>query len=633
MTSHMRQRATGRAWPILAWVPGYQRTWLRFDLIAGLTVCAILVPEGMAYAQLAGVPPEYAFYAAPIALLAYAVLGSSRQLVVAVSSAVAIMSAATISEIAVAGSAEYIALTAALAILAGLVSMAFGVLRLGRIAQFFSESVLLGFVFGLALLITIKQIPKILGIEAHGDTALALVRDMLPHVREADLLTLAAGAGGIAAMIVLERRLPRVPAALVVLIGSLAVSFAVGLEAHGVSVVGPLPAGLAGPKLPGVGLAALPQLLGGALGIALVAFAEAIGPANEFAREHGGRIDPNRELIAIGAANTGAGLFSGFPIGSSLSKSAANDRAGARTPASLVTAAAATALVALFLTPLFEPLPEATLGAIVIVAVAAMMKVAKMRQLWRLRRAEFWLAAVALVGVLVMPTLPALGIAVIVSLGMLIWRASQARLTFLGRVRGGLEPVDLRTVPDAAIPGLLIVRPDEMLFFANAASVRDEIIEAVADAEPRPTVVLLDLGLTPEVDVPVVEALEHLQQRLAADGIDLWLSHLQPAVRDLLDRAGALPTIGPDRVYPRVVDGVLAFALRMPGAEQRLTVLNDLLAFIRERKTQPGESVQGIQLLAALEERLSLELAAAGGASAQTAAPMTTPKTGKPTPD
>jgi high affinity sulfate transporter 1 len=621
MTNHEAQRAKGRAWPVLSWVPGYQRSWLRFDVIAGLTVCAILVPEGMAYAQLAGMPPETAFYAAPIGLLAYAVLGSSRQLVVAVSSAVAIMSAATISEIAVAGSAEYAALTAALAILAGLASIAFGVLRLGRIAQFFSESVLLGFVFGLALLITIKQIPKILGIEAHGETALALIRDMLPHLRETDLLTLAVGACGIAVMIVLERQLPRMPAALVVLLGSIVVSAAFGLEAQGVRVVGELPAGLRGPSLPGVGLAALPQLLVGALAIALVAFAEAIGPAHEFAREHGGKIDPNRELIALGAANTGAGLFSGFPIGSSLSKSAANDRAGAKTPASLVTAAAATALVALFLTPLFEPLPEATLGAIVVVAVAGMMKVAKMRRLWRLRRVEFWLASIALVGVLVMPTLPALGIAVIVSLGMLVWRASQPRLSFLGRARGGLEQVDLRTAPDAMIPGLLIVRPDEMLFFANVASVRQAIVQAVEKADPRPAVVLLDLGLTPEVDVPVVEVLEDLQQRLAADGIELWLSSLRPDARDLLDRAGALASIGPDRVHVGVIDGILAFALRMPGAEERVTVLNDLIAFIRERRTRAGTGVEGVELLAALEEKLELELAAARGASAQTAAP------------
>ena len=437
---------------------------------------------------------------------------------------------------------------------------------------------------------------------------------MLPHLRETDLLTLAVGACGIAAMIVLERRLPRVPAALVVLLGSIAVSVAFGLEAQGVKVVGELPAGLKGPSLPGVGLEALPQLLAGALAIALVAFAEAIGPANEFAREHGGKIDPNRELIALGAANTGAGLFSGFPIGSSLSKSAANDRAGAKTPASLITAAAATALVALFLTPLFEPLPEATLGAIVVVAVAGMMRVAKMRQLWRLRRVDFWLALIALVGVLVMPTLPALGIAVIVSLGMLVWRASQPRLTFLGRARGGLEPVDLRAAPDAAIPGLLIVRPDEMLFFANVASVRDEIVQAVADADPRPQVVLLDLGAHaggrrprgrgPGASAP---APGHRRDRALAE---------PPPAR----RAGPPGPCRRARHHrtrpgprPRASTGSWPSPSARRGAEERVAVLNDLLAFIRERKTRPGASAEGVELLAALEEKLSLELAAARG--------------------
>ena len=621
MTDPFARRTTGRPWPILSWVPGYQRSWLPLDIIAGLTVCAILVPEGMAYAELAGMPPETAFYAAPIALLAYAALGSSRQLVVAVSSAIAIMSAATISGLAAAGSVEYATLTAALAILAGLVSMVAGVLKLGRIAQFFSDSVLLGFVFGLALLITIKQIPKLLGIEADGETALELVRDIVPQVGETDLLTLMVGLGGIAALILLERWLPRVPAALVVLLGSIAVSVAFGLEARDVHVMGDLPAGLGRASLPGVGLDALPLLLAGAVGIALVAFAEAIGPANEFAREHGGKIDPNRELIAIGAANTGAGLFSGFSIGSSLSKSAANDRAGARTPASLVTAAAATALVALFLTPLFEPLPEATLGAIVIVAVMGMMKVGKLRRLWELRRVDFWLAMIALVGVLIMPTLEALGIAVVASLGVLVWRTSEGRLTFLGRASGGLEPVDLRTAPTAAIPGLLIVRPDEMLFFANAASVRDGIMRAVEDADPRPRVVLLDLSLTPEVDVPVVEALEDMHGRLGADGVELWLSHLRTDARELLERAGALATIGVDRVYPRDIDGILAFALRMPEARERVAVLIDLLDFIRERRTRAGTNAAGVELLAALEERLESELEAAGGRGQQATSP------------
>jgi SulP family sulfate permease len=613
MTAPVPNRSSARPWPILDWVPGYQRGWLRLDIIAGLTVCAILVPEGMAYAGLAGVPPEAAFYAAPIGLLAYAVLGSSRQLVVAVSSAVAIMSAATISQLAPAGTAEYVTLTAALALLAGLLSMAAGALKLGRIAQFFSESVLIGFVFGLALLISIKQIPKLLGIEAEGESAVEVLLAIIPQLSETHRLTLVVGAIDIAALVLLERTLPRVPAALVVLVGSIAASVAFGLEAQGVLVVGDLPAGLVGPSLPGAGLEMLPLLFAGAAGIALVAFAEAIGPANEFAQRHGGKVDPNRELIAIGAANTGAGLFSGFPIGSSLSKSAANDRAGARTPASLVTAAAATAFVALFLTPLFEPLPEATLGAVVIVAVTGMMKVGKLRRLWDLRRLDFWLAMIALVGVLVMPTLEALTLAVVVSLGAVVWRASEPRLTFLGRPRGYLEPVDLESQPAATMPGLLVVRPDEMLFFANATAVRDAIVLAAREAVPTPTVVLLDLSLTRDADVPAVESLEDLHQRLASDGIALWLSHVRPAVLALLERAGTLEVIGRDRVYPRIADGILDFARGTAGARARIEVLADIVAYLRERRTQEGTSPEGLDMLAALEDRLAEELAAGNG--------------------
>jgi sulfate permease, SulP family len=608
MSDGVTERPAGRSWPVLSWVPGYQRSWLRVDVIAGLTVCAILVPEGMAYAQLAGVPPEAAFYAAPAGLLAYAILGSSRQLVVAVSSAVAIMSAGTISLLAPAGTAEYAAMTAALALLAGIISITAGLLRLGRIAQFFSESVLVGFVFGLALLITIKQIPKILGIEAHGESAVQLVIDMIPKIVDTSVPTLVVGVACIAAMIAMERVVPRVPAALVVMLGAIAASVALGLESNGVAVVGDLPAGLAGPKLPGVGLEALPLLLGGAAGIALVAFAEAIGPANEFAQKHGGTIDPNRELVALGASNAGAGLFQGFPIGSSLSKSAANDRAGAQTPASLVTAAAATALVALFLTPLFEPLPEATLGAVVIVAVSGMMKVGKMRRLWELRRVDFWLAMTALVGVLVVDTLVALGVAVVISLGVVVWRASEARLTFLGRPKGAFEPVGLRTDPDAAIPGLLIVRPDEMLFFANASPVRDAVTRAAAEAEPRPRVVLLDLSLTPEVDIPAVEALESLHGRLAAEGIALWLCHVLPPVREMLRRAGTEAIIGPDAIHPRVIEGILAFLRGTMEADDRVAVLSDLLAYVRERQAQAGTSAEGAEVLRALERRLALEL-------------------------
>jgi MFS superfamily sulfate permease-like transporter len=194
-------------------------------------------------------------------------------------------------------------------------------------------------------------------------------------------------------------------------------------------------------------------------------------------------------------------------------------------------------------------------------------------------------------------------------------------LTFLGRGHGDLVPVNLEDVPDAGVPGLLIVRPDEMLFFANVASVRDGIMQAASDADPPPAVVLLDLSLTPEVDVPVVEAIKDLHQRLATDGIELWLCNLRADARELLDRAGVLAAIGRDRVHPRVVEGVLAFALRTPGSEERIAVLTDLLAFIRERAEQPEASAEGVEVLTALEQRLSLELAAADGADAQPAAP------------
>ncbi len=327
---------------------------------------------------------------------AYAVLGSSRQLVVAVSSAVAITSAATITSLAQPGTAKYVALTAALALLAGLVSVLAGLLRLGRIAQFFSSSVLLGFVFALALIITEKQIPKLLGIHADVSSFFPGVWDIVTHPGKTSAVTLAAGVACLAAMVVFGRFLPKLPAALFVLIGAIIAAAALDLPSHGVAVVGDLPSGLALPKLPHAGWQSVPLLFTGAVGIALLAFAEAMGPARQFAKQHGYEVNANRELVAIGAANMGAGLFQGFPIGASLSKSAANDRVGPKSPMSPIVAAASTALVALFFTPLFKDLPEAALGAIVIVAVTEMERVKPLVRLWRLHRPDFALAMVAL---------------------------------------------------------------------------------------------------------------------------------------------------------------------------------------------------------------------------------------------
>ena len=326
--SKPKPKSLARFLPILAWLPAYKVAWLGTDLVAGLTVVALLIPEGMAYAQIAGVPPEAAFYAAPIGLLMFAIFGTSRQLVVAVSSAIAAMSFATVSEIATPNTTEFIMLTAGLAMLAGLVSILAGLLRLGRVAQFFSESVMVGFITGLALIIIVKQLPKLFGIEGGAGNSWERLHHFAIHLPQTHLPALLTGLLCLALLILLERFLPRIPAALVALVFGIGLSLAFGLEARGVEVVGELPAGLAAPQLPAISPQQWLLLLPGALGLSLVCFAEAIGPSRAFAAAHKYEIDPNQEWLGVGASNFGAGLFQGFPIGASLSKSAANDQAG-----------------------------------------------------------------------------------------------------------------------------------------------------------------------------------------------------------------------------------------------------------------------------------------------------------------
>jgi len=546
--------------PILGWLPKYERVWLRTDLIAGLTVVALLIPEGMAYAQIAGMPPQTAFYAAPIGLLAFAIFGTSRQLVVAVSAIIATMSFATVSLIAAPDTSEFIILTAALAVLAGLISILAGFLKLGRVAQFFSESVMVGFITGLALVVMVKQIPKLLGIEGGSGNFWERLYEIIIHLPETHLATLITGVLCLILLIALEHYFHKIPAALVALVFGILISVMFGLEARGVEIVGAIPAGLAPPKWPAVGLQNWLLLLPGAVGLALVNFAEAIGPSRSFASAHKYKIDANQELIGLGSANFGAGLFQGFPIGSSLSKSAANDRAGAHSQMSGIIAAAITVVVALFFTQFFYALPEAALGAIVIVAVTGMVKVAKIRHLYRVRRADFVLALVALLAVLTFETLEALLIAVIVSLFALVLRASQPRLAVLGRAPKSLQFSDIRRHPEnITTPGLLIVRPENGLFFANAAGIREAIIaEMTSSAEPVKAV-LLDLGATTDLDVPSADMLGELSEELHSRNVRFILMRMITPVRQMLELAGAMEKIRPQDVFIGPTEAILDY--------------------------------------------------------------------------
>ena len=555
-----RRNLLVRYLPILGWLPKYERTWLRTDLIAGLTVVALLIPEGMAYAQIAGMPPQTAFYAAPIGLLAFAIFGTSRQLVVAVSAIIATMSFATVSLIVAPNTTEFILLTAALAVLAGLISILAGFLKLGRVAQFFSESVMVGFISGLALVIVVKQLPKLLGIEGGSGNFWERLYDVIIHLPETHLTTLIVGVVCLILMVALEHFFHKLPAALVALVFGIAISVIFGLESRGVEIVGAIPAGLAPPQWPAVGLQNWWLLLPGALGLALVNFAEAIGPSRSFASAHKYKMDANQELIGLGAANFGAGLFQGFPIGSSLSKSAANDRAGAHSQMSSIIAAAVTVLVALFFTQWFYALPEATLGAIVIVAVSGMIKVAKLKHLNKVRRSDFVLAVVALLAVLTFETLEALLIAVIASLFALVLRASQPRLAVLGRAPNSLQFSDIHRHPEnKTVPGLLIVRPENGLFFANAAGIREAIIrEMLSSAEPIKAV-LIDLGATTDLDVPSADMLETLREDLSSRKVRFMLAHMITPVRQMLELAGVMGKIRPQDVFIGEVEAVLDY--------------------------------------------------------------------------
>jgi SulP family sulfate permease len=549
-----------RYMPILAWLPKYERAWLRTDLIAGLTVVALLIPEGMAYAEIAGVPPQTAFYAAPIGLLAFAIFGTSRQLVVAVSAIIATMSFATVSLIVPPETPEFILMTAALAVLAGLISVLAGLLKLGRVAQFFSESVMVGFITGLALTVMVKQVPKILGIEGGHGNFWERLYEIIIHLSETHLPTLITGVLCLILLFALEHYFHKIPAALVALVFGILISVVFGLEARGVEIVGAIPAGLAPPKWPAVGLQNWWLLFPGALGLALVNFAEAIGPARNFASTHKYKMDANQELVGLGAANFGAGLFQGFPIGSSLSKSAANDRAGAHSQMSGIIAAAVTVVVALFFTQFFYALPEAALGAIVIVAVSGMVKLARLKHLQRVRREDFILAVVALLAVLTFETLQALFIAVIISLFALVWRASHPRLAVLGRVPDSLQFSDVRRHPENKIvPGLLMVRPENGLFFANAAGIHEAIIAEMTSGSEPIKAVLLDLGATTDLDVPSADMLAELGEELRDRNVRFMLMHLIMPVRQMLENAGVMKMIKPQDVFVGPTEAVLDY--------------------------------------------------------------------------
>jgi SulP family sulfate permease len=541
--------------PALDWLTHYRRAWLRGDVVAALTTWALVVPQAIAYAQIADLPPQAGLFAAFAGLLSYALLGSSRQLVVSPTSSTAAITAALVAPVAAGDVARFGALAAALAILVGLVLALLGLLHMGFVSRFISAGVQAGFMFGLGLTIIVGQLPKLLGIpKGDGDFFPQLVH-LLTRLGDTNAWTAAIGLGSLAVLFAAKRLAPALPTALGVVVAGIAVVALFGLAGHGVEVIGRVQGAVPALAVPAVAWRDLLALLPGALAIAVIGYAESATVAESLADEHGYTVRPDRELVAIGGANVLAGLFQGFITGGGASQSAANDRAGAQTQLVSLLVSGLTVLTAVALLPLFRDLPQAVLGAIVIGAVAGFLNLPALRRIARLRRDSFVLAMVALAGVLILGVLGGLLLAVVISIVLLLNRESRPGSSVLGRLPGTGAWAAVDHEPDARTePGLLVFRLDAPLLFLNAKLVRDRLRELLDAARPPVRIVLLDLQFTPDLDVESVNVLAALHADLAGRGVALWLGNVRVGAREVLRRSGLAAAIGEARLYRTLAD-------------------------------------------------------------------------------
>lgn len=547
--------------PIVKWLPAYPKAQLRADLIAGLTVWGVGIPTAMAYAGIAGVPPEAGLYTAFAALLMYGIFSSSHHVKVTASSTMAVMSAAVVAPLAGGDATTYWALTSALAFIVGVMLLLAGIVRLGFIADFLSKPVVTGFVFGLAITIAVGQLPKLFGLPAGSGNVFQQVAQLVKELDQANLYTMAVSALAIVLILFVRRSFPQVPAGLAALVFGIVLSALLNLQSYGVTVVGSIPTGPPEFGFPDIGLFQLPFLIAGAGGIVFLAVGESLGSARAFAAKHHYAIDGDQELIAMGMANLGTGLSQGMTADASLSISATGESAGAKTQLSALVTAGLVLLTVLFLTRLFAPLPNAVLAAIVISSVVGLMDFPELRRYRRGRRTDFALALVALFGVILSDVLTGLSIAVFLSLLIVLYRASRPYMAVLGRVPGQRAAYgDLARHPEyEEIPGLVIFRVDAPLFFANANVADKEIRARIARYTPTPRAIVIDLGATGDLDIASVDMLKELAGDLKSINIRVLFAQVRGAARDRMRRTGLMKTIGEENIFLSVEGAVHSF--------------------------------------------------------------------------
>jgi len=547
MTDSINPHPPGKwSWlPPVRWLGTYQAAWLPADVIAGVTLAAYAIPVSLAYASLAGLPPQVGIYGYLLGGLGYALLGSSRQLAVGPTSAISLMVAASVVQMAEGDAQRYVQIASLAAFtVAGLCLLAW-LLRLSVLVRLISDSILVGFKIGAGLTIAMTQLPSLFGVAGGGHNFFERVYLLIEQLGHMQIVVFAVGAIAIALLLMGERWLPGRPVALAVVALAIFLATALGLPAIGVPVTGNIPQGLPSLAGPALRLRDIEGIMPLAAGCLLLAYIEGVSAARTFAAKHGYELDPRQEFLGIGAANLGAALGHGYPVAGGLSQSAVNDKAGASTPLALVVASITLALCLLFLTDLLENLPKAVLAAVVLTAILGLFDFRALLHMWRVSRIDFYAATTAIMGVLLLGILQGILLAALVSILLLLARASQPHVAFLGRIPGTNSYSDLARHPENEPLGNVIAfRPEASLLYVNAGSVLETVMANVLNDRSKVRAVICDLSASPYVDLAGARMLRALYGELAARSIALQIVGARGRVRDLLRADGLAEKVG-----------------------------------------------------------------------------------------